>query len=377
MSSQTESLAADHRYMARALQLAERGLYTTDPNPRVGCVLVRNGRIVGEGWHRRVGEAHAEIEALRFADGRTSGATAYVTLEPCCHHGKTPPCTEALVAAGVVRVVAAMEDPNPRVAGKGLAALRTAGIRTECGLLGEAAAALNPGFCRRMRGERGLVRSKLAMSLDGRTALANGESRWITGEAARLDVHRLRARSSAIVTGVDTVLADDPSLTARLDTDDEVLQPVRIVLDSHLRTPVTARVLAQPGRTVILTTSESGERICALSLAGAEVHVLAAREGSGRVDLRALAQYLALNEYNEVMVEAGATLNGALLQAGLVDEWVVYMAPCVLGSGARGILDFGPLHRIGDRPEMRISEVRHVGPDLRIRLQPSSSSKAE
>lgn len=377
MPKQSESISADHRFMARAIQLAERGLYTTDPNPRVGCVLVHDGNIVGEGWHRWVGGPHAEVEALRAAHGRTSGATVYVTLEPCCHHGKTPPCTEALIAAGVVRVVAAMEDPNPRVGGKGLAALRAAGISTECGLLSEAAAALNPGFCRRMRGGKCLIRSKLAMSLDGRTALASGESRWITGEDSRRDVHRWRARSSAIVTGVDTVLADDPSLTARLDTGEEVLPPVRIVLDSKLRTPVTAKMLSQPGRTVIVTTSGDGERIRALSEAGAEVQVLDEQPGRARVNLHALAQYLTRNEYNEVLVEAGATLNGALLEAGLVDDWIVYMAPCVLGDTARGLFSFSPLVEMSARHEVRITEVRQVGRDLRIRLNPLSSLQAK
>lgn len=358
----------DHRYMARALRLAEQCLFTTDPNPRVGCVLVRDGRIVGEGCHRRVGGPHAEVEALRAANGQTQGATAYVTLEPCCHHGKTPPCTEALIAAGVVRVVAAMEDPNPRVAGKGLATLRAAGISTECGLLSDAAEALNPGFCSRMRVGKPLFRSKLAMSLDGRTALSSGESRWITSEASRHDVHRLRARSSAIVTGIDTVLADDPSLTARLESDEDVLQPVRIVLDSTLRMPSTAKTLRQPGRTIIVTLSKDRGRATALSEMGAEVHVLEALEGSARIDLWALTDYLNRKEFNEVLVEAGATLNGALLTAGLIDEWIIYMAPCVLGDAARGLFHFAALQRMGQRHDMRITDIRRVGSDVRFRL---------
>lgn len=363
-----ESAGGDRCYMARALQLAEKGLYTTDPNPRVGCVLVKDGEIVGEGWHRRVGGPHAEVEALRAANGRTVGATAYVTLEPCCHHGKTPPCTEALITAGVERVVAAMEDPDPRVGGKGLAALRTAGIVTECGLLAESAKALNPGFCSRMQRGKPFIRSKLAISLDGRTALASGESRWITSDDARRDAHRWRARSAAIVTGIDTVLADDPSLTARLDRCDEVLQPVRIVLDSQLRMPITAKLLRQEGRTVIVTLAADEERVRELSDAGAEVHVMESAAGSARVPLDALAHYLARNEYNEVLVEAGSTLNGAFLQSGLVDEWIAYLAPCVLGDTARGVFSIAPLNRMDQRWQMRIHDIRHLGRDVRLRL---------
>lgn len=374
MTRPREPIGDDERYMARAMQLAERGLYTTDPNPRVGCVLVKDGNIVGEGWHVRVGGPHAEVEALRAASRQTVGATVYVTLEPCCHHGKTPPCTEALIAAGVVRVVAAMEDPNPRVGGKGLSALRAAGIRTECGLLRDAAEALNPGFCLRMREGKPLVRSKLAMSLDGRTALASGESRWITGDDSRRDVHRLRARSSAIVTGIETVLADDPSLTARLDTGEDVLQPVRIVLDSNLRMPLTAKLVQPPGRTIIVTRCRDDERMRALSEAGAEVHVLEQPSGGARVDLGALAHYLTQNEYNEVLVEAGATLNGALLKAGLIDEWIVYVAPCVLGDTARGLFNMGPLQQMDQRHELQINEIRRVGRDMRLRLGPLPSA---
>ncbi len=352
--------------MARALTLAEKGLYTTDPNPRVGCVLVRDGAVIGEGWHRRVGGPHAEVEALRAAGGQALGATAYVTLEPCCHHGKTPPCTDALIAAGVVRVVAAMEDPDPRVGGKGLAALHAAGIATECGLLRDGAESLNPGFCSRMRCGKPFIRSKLAMSLDGRTALASGESRWITGDDARHDVHRLRGRSAAIVTGIGTVLGDDPSLTARLDGD--VLQPVRIVLDSRLRLPTNAKLLQQPGQTVVVTVSRDETRARRLIEAGAAVHVLDAADGAGRVPLEALGSYLARSEFNEVLVEAGAILNGALLQTGLIDEWIVYLAPCVLGDDARGLFHMAPLERMEQRPEMRLCEIRQVGRDLRLRL---------
>ncbi len=363
----------DHRYMARALQLAARGLYTTDPNPRVGCVLVRDDHIVGDGWHRARGGPHAEIEALARAGELAAGATVYVTLEPCCHHGKTPPCTEALITAGVGRVVAAMEDPNPRVGGRGLAMLRAAGIKTECGLLAAAAEALNAGFCSRMRSGKPFLRSKLAMSLDGRTALASGASRWITGEAARRDVHRWRARSSAIVTGIGTALADDPSLTARLDGDEDVLQPVRVVLDSRLRLPVDARLLGLPGGTVVVTVADDAERIRALTAAGADVRVLQPEAGSGRVGLAALARCLGALEFNEVWFEAGPTLNGALLQTGLIDEWIVYMAPCVLGDAARGLFNLGVLESMEQRQELQLAESRQVGRDLRLRLTRTGS----
>lgn len=377
MTAPPDTRNDDRRYMARALRLAEQGLFTTDPNPRVGCVLVKDGRIVGEGCHRRVGGPHAEVEALAAAHGRTHGATAFVTLEPCCHHGKTPPCTEALIAAGVTRVVAAMEDPDPRVAGKGLALLRASGIRTECGLLGDAAAALNPGFCSRMRTGKPFLRSKLAMSLDGRTALASGESRWITSEDSRRDVHRLRARSSAIITGIETVLADDPSLTARLETGEDVLQPARIVLDSALRMPLSAKMLQQPGRTVIVTLTDDLGRAAELEDKGAEVHVLAQQTSGARIDVRALMQYLGRNEYNEVLVEAGATLNGSLLSAGLVDEWIVYMAPCVLGDQARGLFRIDPLQRMDQRHELKITDLTRVGPDVRLRLRPAAALATE
>jgi diaminohydroxyphosphoribosylaminopyrimidine deaminase/5-amino-6-(5-phosphoribosylamino)uracil reductase len=358
----------DAHFMARALELAARGMFTTDPNPRVGCVLVKDGVVVGEGWHCRVGGPHAEIEALRDAGMRARGATAYVSLEPCCHYGKTPPCTEALMSAGIARVVAAMEDPNPAIAGRGLDVLRRGGLPVACGLLREDAEALNRGFCARMRTGRPLIRSKLAMSLDGRTALASGESRWITGEAARRDVHRLRARSSAILTGVGTVLADDPVLTARLDSGVDVLQPARIVLDSNLRTPASAKILRQPGRTVIVTVSDDAARREALSKTGADVVILERDPTAHRVSLEALCRYLGQTEFNEVLVEAGAVLNGALLQAGVIDEWLLYVAPCVLGSTARGLFDLAGIGTMRDRPELRYTEVRQIGTDLRLTL---------
>lgn len=365
----------DHRFMARALQLAERGLFTTDPNPRVGCVLVKAGEIVGEGWHQRAGEPHAEINALRAAGGLekngAKGATAYITLEPCCHHGRTPPCSDALIAAGVSRVVVAMQDPNPQVAGQGLTQLQKAGIETRSGVMQAQAEALNPGFIQRMRQGRPYVRGKMAMSLDGRTAMASGESQWITGAEARQDVHRLRARSSVILTGIGTVLVDDPSLTARLDETELELkleQPLRVVLDSQLQMPVTARMLSQPGRTLVLTVNTDAQKAADLRTAGAEVEVLAA--ANGRVDLMAVMDCLARRDINEVMVEAGATLCGALLQAGLFDELVIYVAPLIMGDAARGLLSLPGLQNMADRVELKIGDMRAVGRDWRIRAWP-------
>ncbi|WP_255556383.1 bifunctional diaminohydroxyphosphoribosylaminopyrimidine deaminase/5-amino-6-(5-phosphoribosylamino)uracil reductase RibD [Methylococcus sp. ANG] len=361
--------AEDHRFMARALRLAEKGLYTTDPNPRVGCVLVQGYEVVGEGWHQRAGGPHAEIAALRDAGQRARDATAYVTLEPCSHHGRTPPCADALIEAGVRRVVAAMQDPNPRVAGQGLERLRRAGVEVSCGLLWQEAERLNPGFVKRMRSGLPFVRSKLAMSLDGRTALASGESKWITGEAARYDVHRLRARSSAIVTGIGTVRADDPLLTARLSEDTDLEQPARVILDSRLRSSADARVFRQAGRTLVLTTAADPPARQSLVDAGAEVMEVEP-DASGKPEVSAVVRVLGQMEFNEVLFEAGATLNGALLMAGAVDEWVVYLAPCVLGDEARGLFRLPGLAGMADRPELAIVDARRVGRDMRLILRP-------
>lgn len=351
--------------MARAMQLARKGLYTTDPNPCVGCVLVRNNQIIAEGWHQRAGHGHAEIEALQQA-ANAAGATAYVTLEPCSHQGKTPPCCEALIAAGVKRVVAAMQDPNPLVSGNGLKRLREVGVAVECGLLQADAEKLNRGFTHRMRTGLPFVFSKLAMSLDGRTAMATGESKWITSEHARLDVHRYRAASSAILTGINTVLADDPSMTARLSQHEEILQPLRCVLDTHLRMPLNARMASLPGRSIIVTCSDDENKITALRAAGFEVYTVAQQHG--RVDLTAALQTLAKLEVNEVMVEAGAELNGALLNQGLVNEWVVYMAPSIMGDGGRGLMRLPGLDSMADKVDLKILQVRQVGRDLKIIL---------
>jgi diaminohydroxyphosphoribosylaminopyrimidine deaminase/5-amino-6-(5-phosphoribosylamino)uracil reductase len=360
----------DTEYMQRALRLAERGLYTTDPNPRVGCVIVKDGSIVGHGWHRRAGEPHAEILALQQAGEQAAGATVYVSLEPCSHHGKTPPCAEALVNAGVSRVFAAMQDPNPAVAGSGFDYLRKHGIDVENGLLEQGARAINQGFIKRMESGRPFVRIKMAASLDGRTAMASGESQWISGEAARADVQRLRARSSVIMTGVDTVIDDDPSLNVRLSAaqlgiEGDVRQPHRVVLDSQLRFPPAAKMLTLEGKTTLLTTQpDNGELAC---------DVVRLDEHEGRLDLDSVMNWLSGLQANEVHVEAGATLCGALLDSKLVDEIVVYMAPHIMGCGARGLFNIPGLERMSDRIRLDIRDVRQVGKDLRITVVPASN----
>ncbi len=357
--------AADGRMMARALQLAERGLWTTSPNPRVGCVLVRDGAIVGEGWHEKAGQPHAEVHALRAAGERARGATAYVTLEPCSHHGRTPPCAEALVAAGVARVVAAMEDPNPLVAGRGLALLRAAGIETASGLLENEARELNLGFVSRMTRGRPWLRLKAAASLDGKTALNNGSSQWITGPEARRDGHRWRARACAILTGIGTVRDDDPSLTVR-DVETP-RQPLRVIVDSRLETPPTAKILAG-GRVLIAAAVEAPERAAALRAAGAEIVLLA--NAQGKVDLAALLQELGRRGINELHAEAGHKLNGSLLREGLVDEFLFYLAPCLIGDDAAGLFNLPALTSLADKRSLRILDLRQVGPDIRLLARP-------
>jgi diaminohydroxyphosphoribosylaminopyrimidine deaminase / 5-amino-6-(5-phosphoribosylamino)uracil reductase len=367
----------DRRAMARALELAERGLETTHPNPRVGCVIARDEEIVGEGWHERAGEPHAEINALGAAGPKAAGATAYVTLEPCSHHGRTPPCVDALIAARPARVVFALEDPNPRVSGRGAEALRRAAIVVECGLLAAEAAELNPGFLKRMRTGRPWVRVKLAMSLDGRTALANGASQWITGPAAREDVQRWRARSSAVLTGIGTVLADDPQLDVRLPdppSGRKRLQPLRVVLDARLQTPPGARMLATRGGVLILTAATQGEndteraaRRSRLLERGAAVEEVAV--SATRLSLPDVLDRLGRREINELWVEAGARLAGSLLDQSLVDELVLYMAPKLLGSNARPLADIADVHQLKDARPLTLVETRQIGEDLRIRLR--------
>jgi len=365
----------NHEYfMARALRLAEQGLWTTDPNPRVGCVLVKDGHIIGEGWHQRAGEAHAEIHALNAAGKRAKGAVCYVTLEPCCHQGRTPPCSQALINAGIRKIITAMPDPNPQVAGQGLQQLREAGIEVISGVLQTQAEALNPGFIKRMREGRPYVRAKMAMSLDGRTAMASGESQWITSTDARRDVQALRARSSAIVTGIGTVLTDDPSMTVRsrelpeyLAQPETLRQPLRVVVDNHLTMPTNAKMLSLPGKTLIFTATGDPETQQDLHAAGAEVVYLPNREGC--VDFAQMYQQLATREINEVHLEAGANLAGAMLQAQLIDELIIYMSPTLMGNNARGLFHLPHLEQLDQRIHLDIQDVRAVGNDWRIRAQ--------
>jgi diaminohydroxyphosphoribosylaminopyrimidine deaminase/5-amino-6-(5-phosphoribosylamino)uracil reductase len=353
--------------MVRALMLAERGLATTDPNPRVGCVLAHGAEVVGDGWHARAGEPHAEVHALRAAGERARGATAYVTLEPCAHVGRTGPCADALVAAGVTRVVAACEDPNPKVAGRGFDKLRAAGIAVESGLLREPARELNRGFLSRMERGRPWLRLKLAASMDGRTALADGSSQWITGDAARADGHRWRARSSAILTGIGTVIADDPRLTVRLPDEPTTRAPLRVVLDTHLRIPPTAHVLDDSAPTLVFCSPDAVASTRALP----PERVMSCPQHVTGLGLAVVLAELAQRECNEVQVEAGPTLSGALVYAGLVDEVLLYLAPTWLGDTAKPLLQLPPLQALSDRQRWRIVAQTLVGDDLRILLRPS------
>src|SRR5579863_6468130 len=385
--------------MARALELAERGLETTHPNPRVGCVIAHGEEILGEGWHERAGEPHAEINALGAAGPKAAGATAYVTLEPCSHHGRTPPCVDALIEARVARVIFALEDPNPRVSGRGAEALRRAGLVVECGLMAAEAAELNPGFLKRMRSGRPWVRVKLAMSLDGRTALANGASQWITGPAAREDVQHWRARSSAILTGIGTVLADDPRLNVRLPDPPSGAprpQPLRVIVDARLQTPPDARMLTAGGSVLIMTAPDANKeadfaaRRAQLAKRGAAIEEVPASESepaaeagpprdsvagassalATRLRLPDILDRLGRREVNELWVEAGARLAGALLQQGLVDELLIYIAPKLLGPQARPLVEMSELHALAAAPNFIVVETRQIGEDVRLRLRP-------
>ena len=370
-----EQAALDQRSMARALELARKGLYSTHPNPRVGCVIVQGAQVVGEGWHARAGEPHAEVYALRQAGAKARGATAYVTLEPCSHHGRTPPCADALIDAGVARVVVAMQDPNPQVAGSGLARLQAAGIAVQCGVLEAEARVLNAGFIKRMEQGLPLVRVKLAMSLDGRTAMASGESQWITGPAARAAVQRLRARSSIVLTGADTVLADAARLTVRPDElglNAELTAlgmtrpPLRVLVDGRLRVPLSAPFY-QVGPALVATCAAATARERFLD----DGHQLLAVPGTnGHVDLRKLLLELASRGANEVLVEAGPRLAGAFARQGLVDEFQLFMAAKLLGSSGRPLLDW-PLAKMADAPALKIVEMRAVGDDWRIIAVPA------
>ncbi|QRN55957.1 bifunctional diaminohydroxyphosphoribosylaminopyrimidine deaminase/5-amino-6-(5-phosphoribosylamino)uracil reductase RibD [Dyella caseinilytica] len=351
--------------MSQALRLAERGLYTTQPNPRVGCVMAHGEQVVGQGWHERAGQPHAEVFALREAAERARGATAYVTLEPCAHHGRTPPCADALIAAGVARVVIAAEDPFPQVAGRGIEKLRAAGITVETGLLRDAAREINIGFFSRIERKRPWVRVKLAMSLDGRTALANGESKWITGEAARADVQRWRARSSAILTGSGTVLADNPQLTVRF-ADEAFTPPLRVVLDRRLRTPAGSHVLDGHVPTLVLHATDATVTDHRFDL----VERKPVAEKDGALDLHAVLALLAERGCSELHVEAGPTLCGALFAAGLADELLLYIAPLMLGDSARPLMHLPSLGDMADRWLLRTIDQRQVGQDWRLQLRP-------
>jgi diaminohydroxyphosphoribosylaminopyrimidine deaminase/5-amino-6-(5-phosphoribosylamino)uracil reductase len=355
----------DYQCMAESLRLAAKGMDTTHPNPRVGCVLAKDDQVVGTGWHRSAGEPHAEVMALRDAGEQAKGATAYVNLEPCAHHGRTPPCSSALTEAGIKRVVAAVGDPFPQVDGNGFSALKAAGIQVESGLMASRAEQINAGFLKRVRQGLPWVRVKLAHSLDGRTALQNGQSKWISCEAARLDVQRWRARSSCIMTGIGTMLADDPSLNVRVDN--VMRQPLRVIADGYWRTPPSARTLGLPGE-VLIAGRRGIELSAALNECGAECVALPSKQG--KLDLHALLSLLAERGVNEVQVEAGATLCGALLKAGLVDEVMLYVAPVVLGVGGRGAFDLGPLEDMAQRIEFEWLDSRRVGSSLRLQLAP-------
>ena len=356
--------ATDHAMMARALRLAALGEYTTRPNPMVGCVLAHGDEVVGEGWHRRAGEPHAETHALEAAGDRAKGATAYVTLEPCAHTGRTGPCAEALVAAGVARVVAAMQDPFPKVDGSGLERLRAAGVVVETGLMEAGARELNRGFVSRMVRGRPWLRVKLATSLDGRSALASGDSKWISCEASRLDVHRWRARSGALLTGAGTVLADDPSLTVRLPDGEDFVPPLRVVLDPGLATTGRGRIREGDAPTLYLHAPDVKK---ARDLAAEHAHVPVDR---AMFDLRAVLQLLGTRGINEVQVEAGATLAGAFMDAGLVDELLLYVAPVVLGGHARPLFDGVDVGTMAERMELRVVDTRRLGADIRVLLRP-------
>jgi diaminohydroxyphosphoribosylaminopyrimidine deaminase/5-amino-6-(5-phosphoribosylamino)uracil reductase len=365
----SEFRSDDYRYMTHALRLAESGLGTVRPNPAVGCVIVASdGQIVGEGWHKRAGEAHAEVNALAQAGDHARGATAYVTLEPCSHQGLTPPCADAIIAAGLHRVIYAVADPNPQVAGAGAQKLKDAGIDVQAGLLSNLATELNRGFFTRMQTGKPWVRSKLAISIDGRTALGNGDSQWITGAEARADVHRSRGRSGAVLTGIETVLKDDPGLNARPDSATDILQPLRVVVDSALRCAPTAQLFSIPGPVTVLHSHGSSAAAAALQAVGATVVKVAAE--NGRVSLADTLALLAEQSINDVWVEAGPTLNGALLYAGMIDELIVYQASNILGTDGQGMFAIQPLEAMQNRFEFNLIDVRRVGVDVRMTYRP-------
>jgi diaminohydroxyphosphoribosylaminopyrimidine deaminase/5-amino-6-(5-phosphoribosylamino)uracil reductase len=368
---------ADHTYMTRALQLAEQGLYSTTPNPRVGCVIVKDGKIIGEGAHLKAGEPHAEVFALRQAGEKSKGATAYITLEPCNHTGRTPPCSQAIIDAGITKVIVAMQDPNPQVAGSGLAHLQAHNIEVATGLMESQARDLNPGFISRMTKNLPFVRSKIAASLDGKTALNNGASQWITSEPARLDVQHWRARSCAILTGIGTVLADNPSMSVRKTPSPSmgegwgegaaIRQPLRVIVDSQLQTPIDAKIL-QGGNVLIAFASDAQHKSTQLLNAGAEL--LCIPNDAGKVCLETLLSHLASREINEVLVEGGEGLDGALLAQNLIDELLIYYAPKLMGSAAKGMFALPALTAMNQTINLQIIDMRQIGVDIRLRAKP-------
>lgn len=377
------SEAAALTHMARAQQLAANGLYTCMPNPRVGCVLVQDDQIIGEGWHQYAGQAHAEVNALLDAQTRgnsTDNAAAFVTLEPCCHRGKTGPCTQQLIAAGIKKVFYGMEDPNPLVAGQGLQQLRDAGIETLGPMLEAGAQELNPGFIKRMRTGLPLVRVKMAMSVDGRTAMASGESKWITERAARSDVQRWRARSCAVVTGIESVMRDDALLNVRaeeLDLSDAKTiaqrQPLRVILDSNKRITEDRRILLPPGRVLLVSTDATAHAVEREFLQQTHIECIQLPAHHQRINLRALLHELGKRQCNEILVEAGATLAGEFVQQGLVDEFIIYMAPKLLGSKARPLFEL-PLDTMSAQLGLTIKDIRAVGSDWRIIAKPDAET---
>ena len=374
----------DYDYMARAIALAKKGLYSTKPNPAVGCVIVNQGEVVGEGWHQRAGMPHAERVALANAGAKAKGATVYVTLEPCSHHGRTPPCADGLIEAGVVEVVMAMVDPNPLVSGQGIARLKQAGIEVKTGLMEEEARNLNKGFIHKMQSQMPYVKIKMATSLDGRTAMDNGESQWITGAEARADVHKMRAQAGAIVTGIGTVLADDPSLTVRLSDDElkamnltpENAHPLRVVLDPSLSMPLDAKMLSQFGRTLVMTTKESVERspevVEAMFAKQIEIVAVSARED--RLDVKAILKYLAEEEsINDVLVESGAMVAGGFIESGYVNEIHSFVAPCFMGNKAKPMFDLPRVQSMDDKIEFQFESITPFGEDIKLVLKPKKN----
>ena len=366
-------LSNDHKYMAQALRLAKKGMYTTRSNPRVGCVIVKQDEVIGRGFHAYPGHAHAEIAALNSVHGSAEDSTVYVTLEPCSHHGKTPPCIDSLVNANVKRVVSAMKDPNPLVNGSGLKFLQEHNIATTCDVLNTEAAELNKGFIQRVTVGRPYVTVKSAISLDGKTALRSGESKWISSAEARLDVQKLRARSCVILTGIETVLADDPQMTVRLSKielgiDSHFLQPKRVILDSQLRIPTNAKILDQAENVIIYTCSENSEKI--ETLKRLNIEIVQSDNVHERVNLTSVLEDLANREFNEILVESGPTLVGSLLKEKLVDEMIIYMAPHIIGDEGQGLAKFLSIHSMQDRVDLNIKDLRKIGTDIKFQLTP-------